>query len=94
MKSWLVVLLAGGALLAQNAQNRFTPGPKPFVAVEAPVVALEHVRIIDGTGAPPREDQTLLIDHGKVAPFGAAVPAGAQRIDLTGSTVMTLAAPI
>src|SRR5438128_9995644 len=58
---------------------------QPFVKVEAAALALEHVRIIDGTGAPPREDQTLFIAGGKLV---AQVPAGAQRIDLTGRTVM------
>ncbi|TMA73848.1 MAG: amidohydrolase [Deltaproteobacteria bacterium] len=58
---------------------------QPFVKVEAAALALEHVRIIDGTGAPPREDQTLFIAGGKVV---AQAPGGAQRIDLTGRTVM------
>src|SRR5439155_19766706 len=58
---------------------------QPFVKVEAAALALEHVRVIDGTGAPPREDQTLFIAGGKVV---AQAPAGAQRIDLTGRTVM------
>jgi imidazolonepropionase-like amidohydrolase len=56
------------------------------------VVALTHVRVIDGTGAAPREDQTVIIDHGKIAALGAAalvpVPAGAQTLDLTGNTVI------
>src|SRR5260221_4883180 len=57
---------------------------QPFIKVDAPVLALEHVRVIDGTGAPPREDQTLFIDHGKLV---ASAPAGAQHLDLTGRTV-------
>src|SRR2546422_1055799 len=72
------------------AQGRFTPGVKPFVAVDAPVVALTHVRVIDGTGAAPAEDQTVVIDHGKIAAVGAGVktPAGATVIDLAGHTVI------
>ena len=57
---------------------------QPFVKVDAPAVVLEHVRVIDGTGAPPRENQTLAIVNGKLA---ASAPAGAQRLDLTGRTV-------
>jgi len=57
---------------------------KPFVKIDAPAVVLEHVRVIDGTGAPPREDQTLYIVEGKLA---ASAPAGAQRIDLRDHTV-------
>jgi imidazolonepropionase-like amidohydrolase len=58
---------------------------QPFVKVDAKALVLEHVRLIDGTGAPPREDQTLFIADGKIA---AQAPAGAQRLDLTGRTVM------
>ena len=50
-----------------TAQNRFNPGLQPFVTVDAATIALEHVRVIDGTGAPPLENQTILIDHGKIA---------------------------
>src|ERR1700738_3652748 len=63
-----------------------------FVAVDTPVVALTHARVIDGTGAPPRDDQTIIIRDGRIAAVGAsrsvALPAGAQVIDLTGKTVI------
>src|SRR3982751_3309733 len=58
---------------------------QPYVKVDAPAIVLEHVRVIEGTGAPPREDQTLFIAGDKVV---AQAPAGARRIDLTGRTVM------
>ena len=60
---------------AAFAQGRFQPGSKPFLASEAPVIALAHVRVIDGTGAAARDDQTVIIDHGKIAAVGpAALP--------------------
>ncbi|GAC1409269.1 MAG: hypothetical protein NVSMB53_01190 [Gemmatimonadaceae bacterium] len=63
-----------------------------FVAVDSPVVALTHARVIDGTGAPARDDQTLIIRDGRIAALGPsrslAVPGGAQVIDLTGKTVI------
>jgi imidazolonepropionase-like amidohydrolase len=64
---------------------------QPFVQVNAPVVALTHVRVIDGTGAPARANRTVLIENGKIAAEGAAdlpIPAGAKRIDLSGHTVL------
>ena len=77
---------------AALAQNRFTPGAKPFISVDAPVVALEHVRVIDGTGAAPMEDCTVVLDHGRIAAVGpaasTAAPAGAQRMDLSGATII------
>jgi imidazolonepropionase-like amidohydrolase len=67
-----------GILLAVDAVLQ------PFVKVDAPAVVLEHVRVIDGTGAAPREDQSLAIVGGKIA---AEAPPNAQHIDLTGRTV-------
>ncbi|MFA5909748.1 MAG: amidohydrolase family protein [Vicinamibacterales bacterium] len=74
------------------------PGPelsaavRAYVKVDAPVIALTHVRVIDGTGAAPREDQTLIIRDGNIAAIGDAarvpVPDGATTIDLTGKSVM------
>jgi imidazolonepropionase-like amidohydrolase len=58
---------------------------QPFVKVEAPAIVLEHVRVIDGTGSPPREDQSVCIANGRIA---AACPAGAQKLDLRGRTIM------
>jgi imidazolonepropionase-like amidohydrolase len=65
---------------------------RAFVSVDTSVVALTHARVIDGTGAPARNDQTLIIRDGKIASVGAAssaqIPAGAQTIDLTGKSVI------
>jgi imidazolonepropionase-like amidohydrolase len=76
---------------AQSASS-LSPGVKEYVRVSAPVVALEHVRIMDGTGAAPQENETIVIAGGKVqsvaAADAAAVPAGAQILDLTGYTVI------
>ena len=58
---------------------------QPFIKYEASALVLTHARVIDGTGSPPREDQTLYIVAGKLA---ASAPAGAQTIDLSGRTVM------
>ncbi len=67
-------------------------GVRQFLAFEAPVVALAHVRVIDGTGGPAREDQTVIIASdriGAVGPAGTvAIPAGARVLDLPGRTVL------
>ena len=65
------------------------PDVQPFVKVNTPVVALTHVRVIDGTGAPARDDQTIIVRQGKIESLGtAAVPKEAQVIELTGHTVI------
>lgn len=55
-----------------------------------PTKVLQHVRIIDGTGAPVAEDQTILIKGKRIAGVGKNVtaPAGAEILDLQGYTVL------
>ena len=69
------------------AQSRI----EQFISFNDAVVALTHVRLIDGTGSPGRPDQTIVIDHGKIAAVGAAgetaVPPGARSLDLSGHSV-------
>ncbi len=45
---------------------------QPFVKVDTPLVALTHVRVIDGTGAAARDDQTLVLANGKIQSVSAA----------------------
>jgi imidazolonepropionase-like amidohydrolase len=65
---------------------------KRFITVDAPTVALTHVRVVDGTGAAPVEDHTVIISQGRIAAVGPAastsVPSGAKVIDLGGHTVI------
>lgn len=64
---------------------------QPYVHIPAGKTAIQHLRIIDGTGAAPIEDATLLIDGAKIAavlPAGAAVPAGYRTLDGTGETAL------
>jgi len=77
---------------AQGARPALSPAVKQVVAVDTDVVALTHVRVIDGTGAPARDDQTVIVRDGRIAQVGStasiAVPAGARVLDLTGKSVI------
>ena len=93
-------LLATGALaiasLASAAPVLAPPaelGPdvQPFVHLPSGRTAITHLRIIDGTGAAPMEDATLLLDGPKITGVqaaSAAVPVGYRVIDGTGETAM------
>lgn len=59
-----------------------------FIRHDAPVIALTHVRIIDGTGAAALEDQTIVIAGGKIQSIGPSIPEKAQILDLKGYTVL------
>lgn len=65
---------------------------KDFIRVSSPVVALEHATVIDGTGAPAKQDQTIVFSDGRITGLGPSgsveVPANAKRLDLTGYTAL------
>jgi imidazolonepropionase-like amidohydrolase len=78
--------------LGAQAFTSLSKGVQEAVSVPDTRIALTHVRVVDGTGQPPLEDHTIVIDSGKitvVAPSSSAqVPPGAKTIDLTGHTVI------
>ena len=89
------VLVAACIALATTANAQrptLSANVRQYVTVDTPTVVLAHVRVIDGTGAPPRENQTIVVRDGRIAALGDAasiqLPAGAQVIDLTGKSVI------
>jgi imidazolonepropionase-like amidohydrolase len=56
----------------------------------AQTLLLRDVRLIDGTGAPPREHVSLLLRDGRIEKIGETmiVPKGAEVRELSGKTVM------
>jgi len=84
----LLMLACSVALIAQA----LSPQVRGFVKVDAPAVALTHVRVIDGTGAAAREDQTVVISKGKIESVSNAasanVPKDAKVLDLHGYSVI------
>jgi len=89
---WRLGVMLAGCGGAVTALAQAPEALKPFVKEDAPVLVLEHVRVIDGTGDAAREDQRVMIYHGKILSVGpesddAKWPEGAKALDLTGKTV-------
>ena len=91
----LLLWIMGAATLLPaftGQQNAGVRAVKNFIRVDSPVVALEHVRVIDGTGAPAKPNQTIVISAGKIAAIGDSasvkVPETAHRVDFTGHTAI------
>lgn len=84
----LLVALASSAVAAQR--QPVDTAIAPFVSTNAPLVALINARVIDGTGAAPREGQTIVIADGLIDAIGPgiSVPPGAVVLDLAGKSVM------
>jgi hypothetical protein len=89
-----LLFLFGSLLVAAIAfaQTQKPSGVADFISVDAPLFVLDHVRVIDGTGTPPKEDQAVVIANGKIQIIGAEasvqVPQDAQRLDHSGYTVI------
>ena len=66
---------------------------KPFLKEDAPVIVLNNVRLIDGTGGPARENMRVDIERGKItnvqsAQLHNAFPPNAKVLDLSGRTIL------
>ncbi len=88
----VIVVIAAIHPASADQGGKIDPGIAPFVSVNAKTVAIEHVRVIDGTGDQARADQTVVFSGGVVTASGpassVAVPAGATVIDGHGKTLM------
>ncbi len=87
--SLLVAVTAGALLLTAFNLSAAAPSPDD-ASVPNLVQAWVGARIIDGTGKPAIENATLVIRSGHIEAVGKRVkiPAGAERIDATGKTII------
>ncbi len=80
------------ATLAAQRPDSLAAEVRQYTVVDTAVVALTHVLLVDGTGATPKPDQTIVVRDGRIAEVGPAasvqVPLGARSMDLSGSTVI------
>ena len=85
LRVFLLVFVLQGVSCTQR-------GVAEFVTVSAPIVALTHLRVIDGTGSAARDDQTIVIEAGRIIAIGPTsgtpIPASAKSIDLSGHTAI------
>jgi len=69
MVSRIAVTLACLTLIAGSASSQdrtLSPALRNYASVTAQTVALTHVKVIDGTGSPARDDQTIIINGERV----------------------------
>ena len=84
--SWLALVLPlfGAACVGPPARD--------FVTTNGATLAISHVRVIDGTGVPGSNDQTVVVRDGTIQSAGSAaaisVPANAEVIDGRGRTLI------
>ena len=84
--TWLMAVESvAAAEQAKDDQSR-------YVTLRESDIVLTNVRVIDGTGGPPRERQSLVISNGRIQQIGerasVKVPDQARVVDLSGRTVL------
>jgi Amidohydrolase family len=89
-----LLFLFGSLVFAATAvaQIQKSSDVAAFVTLDTPVFVLNHVRVIDGTGAAAKEDQAIVIANGKIQSIGPAasvqIPQSALLLDRSGYTVI------
>ncbi len=83
------------ALMASGTRDRMTDlarMTRTVTPLAAGSVALVGATLIDGTGAAPVSDATVVVSDGRIVAAGpratTPVPRGARRIDVAGKTIM------
>lgn len=89
-----IAILASALPLATilAAQQPVSP-LAPYIIENAPALVLNHVALIDGTGAPSQPDMRVVVVDGKISAVEPAasqtsLPPNAKVLDLTGKTVI------
>ncbi len=92
MKKLLILplLLAAAAPVPRPASPHFAPADAAFVAYAQPNLLFEHVQLVDGTGAAPKQDVSVLVRDGRIAAIGAnlTAPPGVTVINGRGKTLL------
>ena len=90
MRRWFLLVflmpLPSSALPDAPRGDSLSPEVRKYLRVGTPRVILEHVQVIDGTGAAPVPDRNISIEGGKIT----AISAGADQPPSEGTTVLDL----
>lgn len=71
--------------------QQFSPSVRQFITVNTDTIVLIHAKIFDGTGAPAKANQTIVIIKGRIAQVGSSTSittSSGQVINCTGKTII------
>ena len=71
--------------------QQFSPSVRQFITVNTDTIVLTHAKIFDGTGAPAKANQTIVIIKGRIAQVGSSekiTTSSGQVINCTGKTII------
>ena len=82
---FVAALSLGNIAYAENYNDR-------FISEKSPVIAFTNARLIDGTGAAVKENQTVVIRDGRITKIGrdgqVNIPKDAKQISLKGKSLL------
>jgi imidazolonepropionase-like amidohydrolase len=88
----LIILAAIGAAAAACTPRSSALDPEKIIRYSKGRIALTHASVIDGSGSPARDDQTVVIERDRISAVGPsseiAIPSGATVIDLRDHTII------
>lgn len=88
----LILLFLVNQIFCQQHKTAYSGYTKSFFKLDQPHIALRSVKVIDGTGKPAKEQQTLLIDADTITRIGPVssieIPALYAIIDLDNHTLI------
>jgi len=91
MKKRFILLLLFCVITSIKAQE-FSKRVSDFITINTGLIAITDVTIIDGTGAAPKVNQTIILNNDRIQELGATtsvtIPQGATVIDGAGKTLI------
>jgi len=88
----ILAFLPGPVRLGAQDYDALSPSVREYVSMRAPLFAVRHVRVVDGTGGEILEDQTVVVAEGRIQALGPAgdveIPAGAEILEGRGKTLI------
>ncbi|MEX1828070.1 amidohydrolase family protein [Luteibacter sp. CQ10] len=75
------ILFCGMGLFLAGSVSAQPAGPANVVRTHAKRLAIEHVTVVDGTGAAPKHDETVLVEDGRIVYVGALKRAPVGKDD-------------
>jgi hypothetical protein len=60
----LILVALGPGLAGAQRLDQLVPAVRSFVSVEGPTTVLANVTVVDGTGAPARSGQSVVLADG------------------------------
>lgn len=90
MKNFTILILGCLVSISLFGQSQLSKETQSYVSYPQGLYVLQHLTVVDGTGADPRLNQDIIINGDRIEAIGKAltIPEGAVVIDMKGKSAM------